>query len=318
MADPNVKAMRAFIAVMTHGTVSEAARRMNITQPALSRTLSGFEDELGMALFRRVRRRLVPTPEARALVRDVERALIVLDEIPTLARDIKADHAGTVRIAALPRLAHGLVGPAIRALRARRPGPRYIVDIRERREVERWVASRINDLGLVTLPVEHPAIALEAFARVRLCAILPAGHPLSRRSDIGVDELSGEPLILPAEGTMMRQRLEQVFAEANVRPYAAIECPSTVLACQFVGDGLGYTISDAISTALNPAAVRAVPLRPRVDFQLGFVGPLGRSASPTTAELRQEIALVAQRYGAEPIAGADGDGQLNHAFGASK
>ena len=300
MADPNVKAMRAFLAVVTHGTVSEAARQMHITQPALSRMIAGFEADLGFPLFNRVRQRLVPTAEARALARDVERVLISLDEIPTIARDIQAENADTIRIAALPRLAFGLVGPAIKTVGFVHPNTRYVVDIRERREVERWVASRINDLGLVTFPVEHTAIELESFARIPLCVILAAHHPHADREAIALRDLSREPLILPGEGTMTRKRIDRAFAEANRRPHAVIECPSSVLACQFVAQGLGYSLSDAIATALNPGTLRAIPIEPGFEIQLGFVSPRGKRRMPLTEALRDAIRDTAIRYGAQP------------------
>ena len=85
----NLRQCEIFRAVMTTSSITEAADRLGITQPAVSKMLAQIERDLGFPLFLRERRRLVPTPEAQALFKEVERAFLGLEHLTRFARDLK-------------------------------------------------------------------------------------------------------------------------------------------------------------------------------------------------------------------------------------
>jgi DNA-binding transcriptional LysR family regulator len=85
----NLKRLQGFHAVIESGSVTNAAQRLHMTQPALSRIIRDLEEELGLALFIRQHQRLVPTAEARVFFREAERALAAVDQIVDIARDIR-------------------------------------------------------------------------------------------------------------------------------------------------------------------------------------------------------------------------------------
>lgn len=85
----NLKRLQAFRAVFEAGSVTHAAQRLHTTQPAVSRLISDLEVALGLALFVRERRRLVPTLEGQIFYREAERALAAVDQIVDIAHDIR-------------------------------------------------------------------------------------------------------------------------------------------------------------------------------------------------------------------------------------
>ena len=91
---PTPRMMEAFNAVMEAGSVSAAARCLGVSQPAVSRLLKQFEDELGFALFHRAKGKLTPTPEAHRLSIDVGNAL---DGIDRVARHDRESHLANLR-----------------------------------------------------------------------------------------------------------------------------------------------------------------------------------------------------------------------------
>src|SRR3569833_2846759 len=94
--------IEVFNAVMLTGSVSGAARLVNVTQPAVSRTLQHAEVQLGFALFHRVKNRLVPTTEALTLYPHVERLFANLDEVQRLADTLKTGRdAKEVRVVSI-------------------------------------------------------------------------------------------------------------------------------------------------------------------------------------------------------------------------
>ncbi|MEO1310396.1 MAG: LysR family transcriptional regulator, partial [Pseudomonadota bacterium] len=116
---PSLSALQAFAAVMRHGTVTEAARRLHIAQPALSRLVAQCEESLGVKLFKRQRKRLFPTEVAEQILPDIERLLASHAELPFLATGLESGSGSIFRIAAAPRLADGLVGCAVQRMQSR-------------------------------------------------------------------------------------------------------------------------------------------------------------------------------------------------------
>src|SRR6266700_5404265 len=103
----NSRQVEAFRAMMLTGSVTESAKLMAVTQPAVSRLLRDFRVLLKMELFERRGSGLVPTASATALYMEVERSFVGLDRIATAAEEIRGRRTGTLRIAALPALSNG-------------------------------------------------------------------------------------------------------------------------------------------------------------------------------------------------------------------
>ena len=94
----NIKGLRAFQKIMETGTLSAAAKALNVSESALSRQLSLLEAELGLTLFSRDKRRLVATNEGEQFFREAERILDAIAQVPQLVRDIKTSNLSRMRI----------------------------------------------------------------------------------------------------------------------------------------------------------------------------------------------------------------------------
>jgi len=107
MARINSRQVEAFRAMMLTGSVTEAAKLMAVTQPAVSRLLRDFQALLKMELFEKRGTGLVPMAAATALYMEVERSFVGLERITAAAEEIRSRRTGTLRIAALPALSNG-------------------------------------------------------------------------------------------------------------------------------------------------------------------------------------------------------------------
>src|SRR3954466_4761585 len=120
--------IEVFNAVMLTGSVSGAARLINVTQPAVSRILQHAELQLGFALFQRDKGRLTATAEALKLYPLIERLFEQLDEVQRLAATLKAGHDdGELRILSVLALSHELLPRAISLFRRKHPAVRIAV-----------------------------------------------------------------------------------------------------------------------------------------------------------------------------------------------
>src|SRR5687768_14137169 len=117
----NLKQLEVFYAVMQTGSVTAAARSLNVTQPAVSNVLKHTEQQLKFALFERRGGRLYPTAEASDLLPDVDEIFGRLGTLNRVVQEMRDGRTGRLVIATSPTLAHAFLPRAISLLRQRSP-----------------------------------------------------------------------------------------------------------------------------------------------------------------------------------------------------
>src|SRR5688572_24475969 len=103
----DLRHLRTFVTVAEQGTVSKASLRLRVAQPALSRQISALEASLGVALFDRVRRRLVLTGQGEQLLADCRNILGAIESLGERARLLQRGDAGVLKVGATPQTIDG-------------------------------------------------------------------------------------------------------------------------------------------------------------------------------------------------------------------
>ena len=154
--------IEVFNAVMQTGSVSAAARLINVTQPAVSRTLQHAELQMGFALFQRARGRLTPTNEALALFPHIEKLFEQLDEVQRLAANLRhgqsADRLNVLTVFALSR---EVLPRAVAGFRCRHPQVQVHVQALHTPQVVSALLLQEADVGFVISSVGQPALEHE-------------------------------------------------------------------------------------------------------------------------------------------------------------
>ncbi|MES0827138.1 LysR family transcriptional regulator [Ruegeria sp. SCP11] len=271
----NIKALRAFRATLSEGSLVAASDILHLSQPAISRLISGLEAELRLTLFDRSGRNLTPTPEGLAFYKEAGRILDNLDEIPRIAAEIKAGRTETLRIVTMPRIAQSLSAPAVARFLKNNPDTNINLDVRARREAGKWLAGREYDIGIGALPVDHPGIVTKPLLRVRAQAVLPLGHPLSSRKELTADDLVDETVIRLMHGLLLRDQLDDFFHSAGATPRQTCEVAASQLACSLVAERAGVTIADELVAAQTQSSkLTLVPVTPERWMTFGILYPL--------------------------------------------
>jgi len=279
----NTKGLNAFRAVMESGSLTDAAKRLEVTQPAVSRLIANLEEETGLNLFKRQRQRLVPTPEAEAFYREAVRVLSAWEQIPQLAEDIKAQHGSRLRIVSIPRLATGILPDVLQAYSERYPDSQLSVDVLSRQDLEQWSHTQQFDLGLVALPIQHPTIQCLPMFAVRAVIAMSRDHPFSTRKTIEARELLEEPFVAPAEGLIMREHLDRVFMQIGCKPNIRMESSSSIFAARLATHGFGLNLIDPFTARwVGGKNMAMVELSPAYEISFGFFYHLSRPPSPAT------------------------------------
>ena len=296
--------MEAVRAVLATGTTTQAAAVMGVTQSAVSRLVSQLEDDLGFALFDRRRGRLIATPEGLEFFQVADRILADIDRLRDTAAGIRAQGTRTLRIVAMPAIGVGMLPGPLTRLIAARGDVRIAVDLKSRGELEAAVAEGRYDLGLATLPVVHPGLAVEPLASVRAVLIAPPGHRFAGRDGISVADLDDEPMAALSTDTILRHRLEALCAAHGVRPRLVVEAQSTILIANMVARGLGVALVHPFVAEQYRGRVATAAFEPEIGISYGLVfpqaGPRLRLVEEVAAAIREAFAglTAAERAGA--------------------
>lgn len=279
-------------AVSRHGSVTAAAAALGISQPAVSMMLRDCAEASGFPLFRRQQGRLQPTAEARRLLSDLERIFEGVDRVGRMIEEMRDVSVGSVNVAATAALTESLLPRAIALLRQRRPGIQISVAAMDILGIAEMVTEERVDFGL-TLALPDSVDA----RRVPLCqgdlvAVVPAGHALAGRAQVGPTELAEFPLISFSRLQPLGQLVEECFQQVGVRRRIAIEVNQSAAACALVRAGAGVTVIDPfllLERELRTLVV--VPLRPAVQVTAQALvprhTPLSRPARLLLAALRR-------------------------------
>uniref|UniRef100_UPI0035B33236 LysR substrate-binding domain-containing protein n=1 Tax=Paenirhodobacter enshiensis TaxID=1105367 RepID=UPI0035B33236 len=283
--------LEVFTAVMRAGTVTGAARLLNISQPALSQILAHTEDELGFALFDRIRGRLVPTPEAREILTDAERVFAGLEGLRRKTADLRLGRAGLVRIAASAPPGMAIVPRALASFRARWPEVRLRSHIAPISTILRMLREGDAALALALDDRASPDLKAEVLGHAPFVCLMPEGHPLAARDRLTLADLAGETLISYRAGTRPAEEIARAARLAGVELSPTLEIDVSLSALGFVQQGLGVALVDGL---LPWSQFAGLALRPVEDAPPLPVALLTNPARPLSqAETAMEAHLRA-------------------------
>ena len=176
----NLRQIEAFRAVMLTGQMTAAAELLAITQPAVSRLVRDFEIACNLRLFDRRGNHIVPTQEAITLMKEVDRSFVGIGRIATMAEEIGRHAAGTIRIAAMPALANGMLPRFLARFLADKPDLYTTLNGLASPKVIEAVASGQADIGFAEGPLDRPGFLITTRPTPAVVA-MHHSHPLAGR-----------------------------------------------------------------------------------------------------------------------------------------
>jgi LysR family transcriptional regulator, carnitine catabolism transcriptional activator len=291
--DVKIAQLRHFVSVVEHGGFKAAAKAMFRSQPALSLSIKELEAAMGAPLFEKGSH-ATPTPfgamfygEAKKLVEHYERAIAA-------AVDVARVRGGSVRVAAVPSIAHEILPRAISRFAARHPGIQLHVEDGTAAYIHERVRSGAIDFGIAGEPGFEMELSFTPLIADVMCVVVNASHALFKQRRIEWSELSGYRLI--GNGTM--RALPVAVREAAAQPDEIFIANTTTLLAAVEG-GVGLTVLPYLAKQRYRDTLRFIPLdAPRIERTVGFVEFAGRSLSPAADALRASFVeeLDASRF----------------------
>jgi len=276
----NLRQIEIFRAVMETGTVTGAAARLHVSQPAVSKQLRALEQDLGFAVFDRARGRLTATAEAHALYDQAERVFTGVDQLQRFGRDLNQTKRGHLVVAALPLLSNRCLPRVVARFLANRPRVTVAVQTRTSIKVAEWVAAQQVDVGIGLLSADDTVVTERTLMRIEAVCAMPGNHALASKAVIGPRDLDGHDFVSLSAFDRSRLLVDRVLDEAGARPRRRIDTVMANTACAFVAQGLGVSIIDGLSVREHrDLGLIARPFRPRIEFEVKLLRPVYRPRS---------------------------------------
>ena len=291
---PEIRQLRYFVAVAERLHFGRAAQALHISQPPLSRAIRALEQQLGVALFARTRRRVALTAEGERLLEETRRLRGQLERAVGELQAMAAGEAGRLRIGFVSLADYGVLPDLLKAYKAARP--RVSLALREMLSPEQAGALNAGELdfGLLLPPVANGA-QLEhlVIQRERFVVALPVRHRLARSRRIAMRALAGEPLVMvPRE---IAPGLYDIVANLAARSGFSLNVAQEAIQMQtvvsLVSSGLGAAIVPGSVANLGRRGVvyrELIDPHPRLDVWLAWPHrPLGAAAQELLAQARR-------------------------------
>ena len=305
----NLRQMEAFRAVMMTGSVSQAAKRLHKTQPAVSMMIAALEDVIGFQLFERRKKRLYPTPEANYLYTEVEGIFSRIYDVSQTIEDIQNKQHGFLRIGCMPGPSNFFLPDLVADFLERHPKVQVSLQTRTSEGIREWTASAQYNIALAEVGTQESGVEKDDFVLRCLCA-MPASHPLASEPVVTPHSLDNQPMITLYPDHMIYHELAKVFDAVKCKMNIRLQTRFFIPALRFVERKLGVCVMDPISVAsycsyARPGKIVFRPFEPAIPFRVGILYPGHAPKSLVTKAFAEQLRARLSALERAPIHGAE-------------
>ena len=258
--------LRYFVAVAELGNVTQAARRLHVAQPALSRQIQDLEEELGVKLLERSTRGIKLTEAGKFFADEAGAVLERADQALKAVRALARGETGELRIGYAPSPTTEILPRALAAFQTGAPGVCVtLLDLASDDLESALLDGRVH-VSVMVKPGSRPqpGILFEEIVRYALRVAVARQHRFARMTKVPLRLLLREPLAAyaRAEYTEYHEMLETIFAALQVKPEIAVECDGATSLLAAVESGRGVAIVPEVFRSLAGSRVKLRPIEP--------------------------------------------------------
>jgi DNA-binding transcriptional LysR family regulator len=295
-----MRQIEAFHAIYVTGSISGAARVLNVSQPSLTKVLQHAEQQLGFPLFRRVKGRLVATDEAHVLFREVNEVHDRLSSLRKTARNLRSGSAGNVRVAVLPALGLDLAPAAIARLRKASPAVTFDVMTLHHDEVLRSLYERRSEVAIAYAPPPHPRLKIIELCSAELVLMHRRDMPkIPPRIDLAW--LKGKDIVGLSTSGPVGDLFAAALGRLHVSAHEVVSAQTFYLAAGLVRHGGGIAIVDEPTAyAMSDAHTTFKFFDPPMRFSVCAIHleerPLSQLAQAFVEAMREQVLQAQARH----------------------
>jgi len=239
-----LRQIEIFHAVYTTGSVTNAAKKLYVSQPSVSKVLAHSEQQLGFILFDRIKGRLIPTKEADLLFEEVDRIYRQLNNLNTTAENIRTNDIGNLEIAVTPALGFDAIPAACMKFKEKHKNLNFNIQTIHSHQLLNHLTRHQSEVAIMFAASHYEGISEIPLGKGKLVAVyskkLLPKHPktislksLLKHPLLGIDD-SG-----PLADIVLREMMKQ-----NLKPIGVFKVQTYFIAVNLVRYGAGVCIVD--------------------------------------------------------------------------
>lgn len=230
----DLKQIENIIAIEQEQSISRAAEKLFITQSALNQQLLKLEKELGVSLFERKKRQMIPTVAGRIYLATAHQMLSMKEETYKIIRDIADETMGTISLAYTPERGSLVFSEIYPLFHKRYPNITFRIHEARIKKMEQLLLQKEVTLAWIahTTANKHPDLEYLGFATEYQVMAMPSDHPLAWHAgkdswktlpSLDLSLVSQESFVLPTKDTLSRELTDLTFSYNKVRPNVIFE-----------------------------------------------------------------------------------------------
>jgi len=256
--DLNLNQLKAFYYAAMCSSITVAAERLFITQPAVSMQVKGLEEQFGVQLFIRKKKKLELTDAGKNLFQIAKKIFGLVEQ----AEQVLAHAKDVLKVGSTKTLVRYMLAQYISRFQKSHPRIQIQIDEGSSEEMVQSVLKNENDLAIVGRVQYDEKLEVVPFAQDELVLLAAPDHPLCRKQTVSLEELGSENLILREKGSGTRRIVESVFEGTSMISSAFIESGNVDFIKELVKIGNGITMLPrmGVDQDVNRGHLRILPL----------------------------------------------------------
>ncbi|PTS82789.1 LysR family transcriptional regulator [Pseudomonas sp. HMWF032] len=270
--------LNAFIAIAELGSFSEAAERLFLTQPAVSKRIASLEQQLSVRLFDRLGREVSLTEAGRALLPRAYQILNVLDDTRRALTNLNGEISGRLTLATSHHIGLHRLPPLLRAFTRAHPQVALDIQFLDSEVAYEEVLHGRAELAVITLaPETREPVHAVAVWDDPLDFVAAPEHPLARSQAISLADVAHHPAVFPGGNTFTHHIVRRLFEAQGLTPNIAMSTNYLETIKMMVSIGLAWSVLPR--TMLDDQVARLPLPGIQLTRQLGYISHTERTLS---------------------------------------
>ncbi len=279
----NLRQIEIFNAVYTCGSISEAARHLNVAQPTVSKILKHAEDQLGFLLFRRVRSRLIATSEANILNKETEAIYRQIAKLKATAENLKNPRDGKIRLVSVPALSIEILPRLIQKYRDKNKNAQFIYQTEHFGNMVATLSNTDKEIGFALNPPKIDGIDAIKISDGELVCIYGRGEFDDYPDRLKLSDLKGFDYVSIEDSGPLSELLDARLLREGISYNSSLIAQTYFVARNMVAIGSGIAVVDEITaSSQKPENIRYKGFNPPIRFTVSALHVKGRPLSPAT------------------------------------
>ena len=258
----NFNQLRVFFHAAKYQNFTVAAKKLYITQPAVTAQLKLLEDYWSLKLFKKKGRNIYLTDEGKILHDYALKVFEYEKEIEHVIEDIKELKRGVLRLGTTKTYARYFMPFIMTSFHEAYPNIKINMDEGSSLDMIHSLVDLKNEVAVIANAEDNPDVCFIPFSREELVVILAPDHHLAHKKDVSLYDLAEEPIIMKEVGSGTRRLVNGLFARNDCTPNFLMETSNTEFIKQLVqrGEGVSFLVREAVALELREKKLATVPL----------------------------------------------------------